>query len=168
MTNQTTKTFVVAISMSSLCFSSVSLGKANNNDQSISGKRPLLTPMAHTNQDDEAKRFHLPDFDGKHPDGLGIHSTVDVRPTDLVEIAIVSSTSDLNSEQLDRIRGEFRLQITVDSDFDPGFVSDFTDLETWNADLIEIQPEISNLNVPAPGVLTLLALAGLSRGRRKR
>ncbi|MCH2152096.1 MAG: hypothetical protein MK089_02020 [Phycisphaerales bacterium] len=168
MSNKTCKTFVVAISMSSLCLSAVSLGAPGSGDESISGKRPLLTPLGHTNQDDEAKRFYLPDLDVKDPDPSGIHSMIDLRSVNLIEIALMSSGQDFSSDQPINDFTDFPIQLDVDVDFDTGFTGDFSLLEMRNIDSAETQPEFNSLNIPAPGVLTLLAIAGLSRGRRKR
>ena len=154
--------------MSSLCISGVSLGAPGPGDESISGKRPRLTPLGHTNQDDEAKRFYLPDLDVKDPGPSGIHSLIDVRSVNLIEIALMSSGQDFSSDQPINDFTDFEIQFDTDVDFDPGFTGDFSLLEMRNFDLAQTPPEFNSFNIPAPGVLTLLAIAGLSRGRRKR
>ena len=168
MTNQFSITIVVAFSASSLCFTGATLA-ANGNDQSISGKKyPLLTPYAHTNQDDEAKGMHLPDLDGIDSDAFRIDSTLDSRPTDLIEMAIVSTIPEYHwKEAVKRLDG-FGIGLGIDSNFDPGFITDIIRLDTVDIDLNGDQPGINALNIPAPAAISLLALAGLSMRRRRR
>ena len=168
MTNQFSITIALAFSASSLCFTGVTLA-ANDNDQSISGKKyPLLTPYAHTNQDDEAKRSYLPDLDGIDSDAFRIDSTPDRRPTDLIEMAIVSTIPDFQWKEAVIRLDVFGIDLGIHSNFDPGFINDIIRLDTVDVDLNENQPGINALNIPAPAAISLLALAGLSIRRRRR
>ena len=84
------------------------------------------------------------------------------------EIAIMSSVPELNADlRLGDLRN-FGIDFDIDSDFDPGFASDFNVLDIRDVDATETEPGFSGFNVPAPGAITLLALAGLSRRRRRR
>jgi len=168
MTNQLSKTIVVAFSMGILCLPAASLAATSNADESVSGKRPLLTPMAHTNQDDEAKRMYLPDLDERNPGESGIDWMIDIHPDGLIEIAIINSTPDFNWEQIATVPDAFGIEMRFDPGFDSGFSSDINDLEIRDVFSNDTPPGISTLNIPAPGVLTLLALAGLSSRRRRR
>ncbi|MEE2907618.1 MAG: MYXO-CTERM sorting domain-containing protein [Planctomycetota bacterium] len=133
----------------------------------IDSKKPLLTPMAHTNQDDEEKSMILIMPTDKYLGTSGIGAVDSTRDPSLIEIAILSS-----SPVLDTASDNLGI-------LDDGAITtnDLTAFDTGSGFLPPVAPgsgmssnsgSTSSPVVPAPGVLGLLALAGLASGRRRR
>ncbi|MDG2424781.1 MAG: hypothetical protein P8M22_12495 [Phycisphaerales bacterium] len=136
------------------------------------GTKPLITPMAHTNQDDEEdeKNMFSPIPIDKEL-GLTINGSFDFDSiTTVTKLAIISNTP-VNGTGIEDL-GIFEGDIVSSSNY-------FNSIESARGFLSPVPPstegKISSGSdgfnapaVPAPGVLGLLALAGLSTGRRRR
>ena len=161
-----THTTMMAFSIATFCLtSSVVAGVYSQLDPP---KKWLITPMAHTNQDDEEKRMNLPipfdkevsltatgtyEKDVKSMTTLAYLFSSDpvAPPQDIGSIEGMSSVENDYLDSFDTVRKLGAQLPTSDSIADPSGSGGFT------------APA-----VPAPGVLGLLALAGLTARRRRR
>ena len=161
MTAQTMTT-MLSLSLSTGLLASSAMANSQINNQKY-----LITPLAHTNQDDEEKSMIFIMPTDKYMGTWGIGAFDSTRDQSLIEIAIMSSSPilDTGSDNLGTIENGAII------------TNSFTAFDTGTGFLPPVAPgfgissnsgSMSSPVVPAPGVLGLLALAGLSAGRRRR
>lgn len=130
-------------------------------------KLPRLTPLAHTNQDDDEKSMIVLIPVDKYLGTSGVGAFELPKETGLFEIAIVATSPilDTGNDSFGTFESGTISSVDIDIfDFGTGFLSPAAPGSGISSNAGSFSAPV----VPAPGVLGLLAIAGLSAGRRRR
>jgi MYXO-CTERM domain-containing protein len=161
---------IVSLGALLLATSAVAVAGTNSSDAYISSKKPqLLQPTSHTNQDDEEKSMNI--FNGSFTKGGaadGMNFGDPEREDDLVTTVILAFMPVFETDLGGSGSFESGLGDSSGLDPEPGFNPGFITSSNPATGLSGDSGGVGAGSVPAPGVLTLLALAGLSTRRRRR